>query len=250
MARMPGATWMPIPVNHTPGGQAEVRGVVVHIMAGTLAGTDSWFRNPRAQASSHFGTGRTGQLRQWVDTADRAWAQGAGNRSWLSVENEGHGGDELTDAQIDANARVLAWAHQRYGVPLQATNDPQGRGLGHHGMGGQAWGGHTSCPGTRIVHQKRLIVAKARLLVGAAPIDDDKPPAWPGRLLMYVKGRPMMSGRDVRVWQALLNREVHAGIVVDGQFGPATARWTRALQARLKEPADGIVGPNTWRKAW
>jgi len=28
--RMPGATWRPIPINHTPGGQQEVRGVVIH----------------------------------------------------------------------------------------------------------------------------------------------------------------------------------------------------------------------------
>lgn len=91
MARMPGAEWRPITINYTDNGQAEVRGVVVHIMAGTFEGTDSWFRNKAAKASSHFGTSKTGRLRQWVDTADRAWAQAGGNPSWLSVENEGQG---------------------------------------------------------------------------------------------------------------------------------------------------------------
>jgi LysM repeat protein len=163
MARMAGATWRPVP-NCTKDGQAEVRGVVVHIMAGTLAGTDAWFRNPAAQASSHFGTGKTGALCQWVDTADRAWAQASGNKAWLSVENEGKGGDTLTSAQLDRNAQVLAWAHTRYGVPLQVANSPTGRGLGYHAMGGTAWGGHSSCPGSKIVAQLSEIVKRAKAI--------------------------------------------------------------------------------------
>src|SRR6476661_104917 len=116
--RFPGAKWHAVR-NFTAGGQEQVLGVVVHIMAGTLEGSQAWFDNPKAQASSHFGTGKDGELRQWVDTGDRAWAQGSGNRTYLSVENEGQGGDLLTKAQITANAKVLAWAHKRYGVPLQ-----------------------------------------------------------------------------------------------------------------------------------
>jgi hypothetical protein len=167
MARMAGASWRPIPVNHTANGQAEVRGVVVHIMAGTLPGTDSWFRNPQARASSHFGTGKAGALYQWVDTKDRAWAQAAGNASWISVENEGRGGDVLTDEQLDRNAQVLAWAHQIYSVPLQVASGPSGRGLGWHAMGGSAWGGHTSCPGDRIVAQLPEIVRRAKNIINA-----------------------------------------------------------------------------------
>lgn len=161
MARYSGATWRPIPINHTKGGQSAVYGVVIHIMDGTLAGTDSWFRNPDAQASSHFGTGKDGTIYQWVDTADRAWAQAGGNSTWLSIENEGRGGDALTDAQINRCADILRWAHETYGVPLQVTNDPNGRGLGWHGMGGSAWGGHPNCPGSKIVAQLPEIVKRA-----------------------------------------------------------------------------------------
>ena len=166
MARMPGASWRPIPVNFTNNGQAEVRGVVVHIMAGTLSGTESWFRNAKARASSHFGTGKGGALYQWVDTSDRAWAQAAGNPSWLSVENEGEGADTLTDAQLDRNAQVLAWAHKTYGVPLKVASSTSDRGLAYHGLGGSAWGGHTSCPGSRIVAQLPEIVRRAKKLAG------------------------------------------------------------------------------------
>lgn len=166
MARMSGADWRPTPVNYTAGGMLEVRGVVVHIMAGTLPGTESWFRNPDARASSHFGTGKDGQLRQWVDTRDRAWAQADGNRYWLSVENEGQGGDALTDAQLDRNAEVLAWAHRLYSVPLQVASGTNGKGLGWHAMGGSDWGGHTSCPGTKIVAQLPEIVRRAKDIIG------------------------------------------------------------------------------------
>ncbi|WP_446038829.1 peptidoglycan-binding protein [Streptomyces sp. SID1121] len=168
MARFSGATWKPISVNYTKNGQDSVRGVVIHIMDGTYAGTDSWFRNPAAQASSHFGTSRTGQLCQWVDTANRAWAQAGGNRTWLSIENEGKGGDALTDAQLTRCAEVLAWAHKTHGVPLQLTTDPNGRGLGYHGMGGSAWGGHTSCPGSRVVAQLPEILKRAKAIAGGS----------------------------------------------------------------------------------
>ena len=181
MTRMPGADWRPVR-NFTKDGQEEVRGVVVHIMAGTLEGSQSWFDNPTAQASSHFGTGKAGALRQWVDTKDRAWAQAAGNRTWLSVENEGVGGDALTDDQLDRNAEVLAWAHKEYDVPLQVASGTDGRGLGWHAMGGSAWGGHTSCPGARIVAQLPEIVARAKRIVSGQPaaptvIEEDPMPA-------------------------------------------------------------------------
>jgi LysM repeat protein len=166
-------------------------------MAGTFEGTDSWFRNRAAKASSHFGTSKTGRLRQWVDTADRAWAQAGGNPSWLSVENEGQGGDTLTDAQLDANARVLAWAHEKYGVPLQVTHSTTGRGLGYHAMGGSAWGGHTSCPGSRIVAQLAEIVRRAKAIAGDVPAGADT---------YTVKSGDTLSGIGARVgvkWQTL-----------------------------------------------
>lgn len=160
MARMPGATWRPVP-NCTKDGQDSVQGVVLHIMEGTLDGSDSWFRNPTAQASAHFGVGRDGRIYQWVDTADRAWAQVAGNRMWLSIEHEGHTGDSLTPVQLAATARVVAWMHDVHSVPLIAVDSPSGHGIGWHGMGGAAWGGHTACPGDPIKAQRADIIAAA-----------------------------------------------------------------------------------------
>jgi hypothetical protein len=174
MARMSGATWRPVP-NCTKGGQDEVRGVVLHIMEGTLDGSDSWFRNASSQASAHFGVGKDGRIYQWVDTADRAWAQAAGNRTWLSIEHEGHSGDALTWAQLAATARIVAWAHATHGVPLQLADSVTGRGIGWHGMGGAAWGGHYDCPGNPIKGQRPAIITAAKS--GTSSQEEDMPTA-------------------------------------------------------------------------
>ncbi|MEA2533067.1 MAG: hypothetical protein QOJ93_878 [Actinomycetota bacterium] len=162
MARLSKATWRGEVPNRTPKGMdREILGVVLHIMEGTLDGSDSWFKNPKAQASSHFGVGKDGRTYQWVDTEDKAWAQAGGNPSYISIENEGHLGDTLTDPQLNAVAEIVGWVSQTHGVPLHTADHPGDAGLGWHGMGGAAWGGHSSCPGDSIVKQRDQILRKA-----------------------------------------------------------------------------------------
>jgi len=245
MARFAGASWRPVR-NFTAGGQDSVHGVVIHIMDGTLAGSEAWFNNPASQASAHFGTGKAGALYQWVDTADRAWAQAGGNRTWLSVENEGKGGDALTDPQLQHCAEVLAWAHKTYGVPLQTTTDPNGKGLGFHGMGGAAWGGHTSCPGPNIVAQLPEIVRRAKAIAGdSAPAPAYEP--FPGQ--EFFRKAPKSP-----IITAMGKRLVAAGCSAY-QSGPGP-QWTSADQASYAKwqrkqgftgaAADGIPGSATW----
>src|SRR5262249_52156602 len=57
------------------GGQQGVA-VVVHTMAGTLSGCDSWFANPASQVSSHFGIGLDGVQHQYVSLSNSSWANG------------------------------------------------------------------------------------------------------------------------------------------------------------------------------
>lgn len=166
------ATWRG-PSPNAGGRMAEVRGVVVHVADGTYEGTISWQRNAKSEVSSHFVVSHAGRIAQLVDTDITAWTQRAGNGHWLSVENEGYGGQTLTAAQIEANARIFLRAHRAYGVPLQLATKPTGRGLGHHSMGGTAWG-HQMCPGVAIIAQKPAIVARAIAL--AKPQEDDLTP--------------------------------------------------------------------------
>lgn len=246
MARS-GWTFSPVR-NYTENGQETVHGLVVHIMDGTFEGSKSWFNNPKSEASSHFGTNRDGYGEQWVDTKDRAWAQGAGNRQWVSIENEGNGGDELTDAQITRVAEVLAWLHGVYGVPIQAASGPDGRGLGWHGMGGSAWGGHTSCPGDRVLAQFDEILRRAQEMIGQTPTPTP-PPAPALRRELYFRRQNYMTGDDVELLQ---KRLAHYGakIAVDGSFGPKTLTHVKNFQQGCGIKMDGIVGPITWSWLW
>ncbi len=51
----------------------------------------------------------------------------------------------------------------------------------------------------------------------------------------------------VRALQAQLNAKRSAGLVVDGDFGPATNTAVRNFQSHAGIGVDGVVGPTTWR---
>lgn len=251
MARMPGAAWIGPTVNRTPGGMIEIHGLVLHIQAGTEAGTEAWFNDPTSYVSSHFLNPKTGQLRQMIDTADRAWAQAAGNPYWISIENEGRAGDSLTPSQVENAAQLLAWLHRAYAVPVIGTHDTMGRGLAWHGLGGAAWGGHPDCPGVPILVQRLAIVNRAEQLVGvpaasvslghvisAARLD---PPAPQGHTTYPA---------DVRLVESALRAEglLPAAYAADGAFGSRTVdAYTRWQESPLGgayrgAAADGIPG--------
>jgi N-acetylmuramoyl-L-alanine amidase len=73
--------------------------VVIHTMAGTMAGCTAWFQNPASQVSAHFGVDLRGEMVRYVRRDDTAWANGLlepGNRwpgpainpNWLTVSIE------------------------------------------------------------------------------------------------------------------------------------------------------------------
>jgi hypothetical protein len=167
------ATWVGPTVNQGDGdGQAEssdgmyeYRGLVLHIMQGSYEGSINWGKNPASSVSFHFATAKDGRCGQLVDTAIRAWTQGSGNGRWISVENEGYSGEALTPQQVEACARLYARGVKEYGWPLASTDSPDGRGLGWHGMGGTAWGGHPDCPGVPIRNQRPEILARAQQIL-------------------------------------------------------------------------------------
>lgn len=240
MARMPGAEWRPISINHTKGGNRP-RVVILHIIVGTLAGADAWFRNSRSRVSAHFGVSKDGRIRQWVDTADRAWANAGANPYSISIENEGQVGDALTSAQIEANARILAWAAKTHSIPIQVNNSVGGSGLSYHRMAA-AWSlGGTACPGDRIIAQRPAIVARAKQIAGGAapgaPITEGDP------LIGLKKGD---SGEAVKALQELLkfaDQEKALGKHgVDGNYGTGTAEALRLARKSVGSKASKGYG--------
>src|SRR5258708_16852944 len=106
--RYPLALWKPINVNYSKGGNVP-RLHIVHIMQGTLAGTDAWFRDPISTVSAHFGVGKDGTVIQWVNTEDTAWHAVAANHKSIGVEHEGFSGEPLTHLQLQATAELFGW---------------------------------------------------------------------------------------------------------------------------------------------
>lgn len=235
-SRYPGATWKG-PVPNASYGYGPSLGVVLHIMEGTLDGTDNWFHNPRAQASAHFGVGKDGRVYQWVETNMKAWAQAAGNPDYLSIECEGYHGDSLTAPQLGAVAGIVHWS----GIALVKADHPGAVGLGWHGMGGAAWGGHTGCPGDLIIKQRDEILKLAGAKGGPSPMFD---PAigpmcaaarWPdgGILLLSPSGAVY----------ALFGAPYHGGANGQAYFaGRVAARFdTDAEDVAIKTPAGGYT---------
>lgn len=251
MALMPGAAYIGPTPNKRTDGMVEVRGLVLHIQQGTEAGSEAWFKNPASQASSHFLNPKTGNLRQLVDTKDRAWAEADGNAHWVSVENEGFVPDALTASQVENAAALLAWLHTEYAVPLESTDDVNGRGLGWHGMGGAAWGGHTGCPGDAIKAQRGAIITRAKVILGIAPTPPK--PAYepfPGASF-FAAGRrsPIIAAMHKRLvaegcnhYQSSANADVWGSGDVNSY-----AAWQRKL-GYTGTGADGIPGPTSWAK--
>lgn len=185
MARITNLAGRPIEQYSSPnigGTMSDHRGLVLHIAEGFYRGTISWQMNPdqrykdgtRVTTSSTWIVGREpGEWAQMADSDTVAWCQGAGSRTWNSVELAGFAPDGPSAWQIEACAQLLAWLHRQYKVPLQVAAHPGERGLGHHSMDrewlGEQWG-HDSCPGAGVIAAKEQMVRRAIEIVNG---DDD-----------------------------------------------------------------------------
>lgn len=154
------------PTENQSGRMVEYRGVVLHVMQGSYEGSIAWGKNPDSNVSFHFATAKDGRCGQLVDTDTIAWTQVSGNGHWLSIENEDYSGNPLSADQVEKCAQIYARAVREYGIPLQITDSPSGRGLGWHGMGGASWGGHYDCPGEPIKAQRQQILDRAAQILG------------------------------------------------------------------------------------
>lgn len=149
----PDIKWVPSPNFSSPQGVRHIA-IVDHIMAGTLAGTDSWFANPASQVSSHFGVGKNGETHQYVDLKNAAWANGVVARpNWpllipgvnpnyytVSIEHEGYSGDVMPEAQYQASLALHRWLIELLG--LGVTRDTI---IGHYRIDSV---NKASCPGS------------------------------------------------------------------------------------------------------
>ncbi|RKD24564.1 hypothetical protein BEP19_09295 [Ammoniphilus oxalaticus] len=108
--------------------------IVLHTMAGFMAGTLAHFQNPTTQVSSHYGVGRNGEIHQYVKETDGAWTNGRvlkptaplilqrrgnPNRYTITIEFEGKDrGGTLDEAQYQAGLWLIKQIAARWQVPL------------------------------------------------------------------------------------------------------------------------------------
>jgi len=149
----PTIKWLGSPNFSSPRGY-KTMAIVDHIMEGTLAGTDSWFANPASKVSSHFGVGKNGEIHQYVDLKNHAWANGSLNKpTWpllipgvnpnyytVSIEHEGKSGEVMPEAQYQATLALHRWLIATLGIPVTRDNI-----IGHHRIDSV---NKSRCPGT------------------------------------------------------------------------------------------------------
>lgn len=115
--------------------------IVLHIMDGSLAGTDHWFAMSKAEraaaggvasgSSAHYGVGKNGEIHQYVpddkiayhagriDNASVSLPWGNPNSYSIGIEHEGRGRDTtLPDALYEASAWLLRQLADKYHLVL------------------------------------------------------------------------------------------------------------------------------------
>jgi N-acetyl-anhydromuramyl-L-alanine amidase AmpD len=110
--------------------------VVIHIMAGTLVGTDAHFANPGSQVSAHYGIGKQGEIHQYVREEDTAFHAGIVDRpTWplikpgvnpnsytIGIEHEGQATDIWTEALKAASAQMVRDVCNRWQIPIDRNH--------------------------------------------------------------------------------------------------------------------------------
>jgi N-acetyl-anhydromuramyl-L-alanine amidase AmpD len=111
--------------------------IVIHIMAGSLRGTDLWFGNPASSVSAHYGVGKDGTVHQYVREEDTAFHAGTVDRPlWTSIkktaagtfvnpnyytigiEHEGFPDDDWTAAMQASSVALIAEIAARWQIPI------------------------------------------------------------------------------------------------------------------------------------
>lgn len=112
------------------GGQSPIA-IVIHIMEGSLKGTDKWFSDPNSGVSAHYGIGKNGTIHSYVDEKNVAWHAGIVNKpSWrlmpginpnlvtIGIEHEGVSTGVWPDAQKKASGKLISDIAKRYNITL------------------------------------------------------------------------------------------------------------------------------------
>lgn len=171
VVKLPKLVQAPSP-NHSSRG-AKVTLVVLHDTEGAYAGSVSWLRNPKAQASAHVVLREDGlEASQLVRWSQKAWACVNFNPQSLNLEMAGFASKGYGEAELDAAAAIVAYWCHLYDIPVRHAINGIGAGITFHQELGVAGGGHHD-PGFTSA-QKTEFIAK----VAAASGHGFTPAVW------------------------------------------------------------------------
>lgn len=182
--------------------------IVNHITASTASSCDNWFRDPNNNVSSaHFLVTKKGEVNQYVDIKQMAWANGITvdnmpsatsalvkeksptnpNKYTISIEHEGNG-EALTDAQLKATIELHKWIIKQvkeiYGVDISVNRKYI---IGHSEIDPKR---KPNCPGKNFPFDE---IIKS---LSATPSTDNTVSAWAKESVEFCKQKGFMSGDE------------------------------------------------------
>lgn len=226
---------------------SEVKGAAMNVGAG-------WFGQRASKVSAHIVVDNGADARypdgvvECVKPTDTAWHAATANASGYGIEIVGKAAQSTADwtdpYSLAAIRNACNWIKKTpvlAAIPRRWLTDTQLRnresGYIPHSQVTRVMGGTTHTdPGVGFPF------AYVMEQVGAGIASE--PPAAHTTLRMGY------SGANVSALQAGLNRAFpsYSHLVVDGDFGPATATVIKEFQSKSGLTADGVVGPMTWAK--
>ncbi len=154
----------------------DPRVAVLHVDAGNTRDLHDYFDGPSGGIESHFQIALDGTIFQYRDTGYQADANHYANDFAISIETQGFGAGEWTDAQLASIKRLLTWLNQVHpAIKLAECTVWNGSGIGYHiKFGSPGWWTPVSksCPGPDRVKQFFSIIVPW-LKSGANPVQED-----------------------------------------------------------------------------
>ena len=155
------------PSNYTKGRNTKITDITIHHMAGVLSAEQcgNIFARAGRNGSSHYGIGNGGEIGQYVDESDTAWA----NSNWpsncrsvtIETSNSATGGDwPVGDAAYNSLIKLVADIAKRNGLGTLVA----GQNLTWHSMFAA-----TTCPGDYLRARISDIAAQANKINGGSP---------------------------------------------------------------------------------
>lgn len=218
------------------GEMSGVRSIMCHHTAGPSEGDAPSLNYIQKNGLCHLVLSRSGGV--YVVQAGLGWHAGVVSRTdysnkWsIGIEAEATGTDPWPSIQYDAYvvlARILA---DHYKVPNSMI-------VGHK---------EAASPKGRKI-DPNFDMAEFRIRVAGlnkqpSPVPNQNP----------ILRRGMMNNPLVSKMQTWGNKWFPSypstPMSVDGDFGPGTEKFVKEFQSRVRLTADGVVGPNTWRKMY